>query len=35
LVAALLAAGLGWSLLRLTSPQNDQVSQMEALPAGK
>jgi NhaA family Na+:H+ antiporter len=33
LIASLLAAGLGWALLRLTSPQYDRVTRMEALPA--
>ena len=34
LIASLMAAGLGWGLLRLTSPSYDQVTQMEAVPAG-
>jgi NhaA family Na+:H+ antiporter len=33
LTASLLAAGLGWGLLRLTSPQYDRVTHMEAVPA--
>lgn len=34
LVASLLAAGMGWGLLRLTSPSYDRVTGMEAQPAG-
>jgi NhaA family Na+:H+ antiporter len=33
LIAALLAAGMGWGLLRLTSPPYDQTTRIEAPPA--
>jgi NhaA family Na+:H+ antiporter len=34
LLASLLAAGLGSGLLLLTSPSYEEVTQMEAVPAG-
>jgi NhaA family Na+:H+ antiporter len=35
LIAAVLAAGMGWGLLRLTSPLYDQSTPIQALPAGE
>jgi NhaA family Na+:H+ antiporter len=35
LSASLLAAGLGWGLLRLTSPRYDQATRIDLLPAGE